>query len=512
MVEGMPPGPTASELAVAGVPGGSAFSTRALELGCAALSLVALVALSWRHMDLLGDSFWSIATGRWILEHGRLPETDPFSFTAEREWLVHMPLSQIVFAWVEQAVGVLGLELFGALTFTGALVCLWWGHARNAPSRLLTWPLLLLLVAVQCNDLCVRGQLFGDLFVALLLGCLFRMRDGRAVHPLLPLGMGSVWINLHASAFLSVALPLAFGLAIQLAEPRWLSAAGGARRSSALARALRPWLTFAGLAALGLLANPYGVHLVGDLIGLMRAASTAEIDLFGPPDFSSPGTLLTIAVVLAVLVLSVRRRSARVGLPEALVLGALLVAACAARRHQPLALAFAIAVVARDLSQRVPHLLQDPAARRWATIATAAVATATSIYGLSTDKDPWRDVPFDEARLIEDAGLPDHVANIYHWGGFLDYAWAGRRKVFIDGRNQLFERTFADSRRLNRVEEWAEVLDRYRINTVLWERGSALDYALSQSPDWAMLQRGRIAVVYVRRQALPALLSSLPRP
>ncbi len=480
-------------------------STRAVELGCLTLSIVALFALTWRHMDLLGDSFWSVATGRWILEHGELPETDPFSFTAERPWIVHMPLSQIVFAWAEQALGVLGLELFGALTFTSALVCLWLGHSRDPLSRLLTWPLLILLVVVQADDLCVRGQLFGDLFVALLLLCLFRLRDGRRVHALVPLALGSLWVNLHASAFLSIALPLAFGFALAIAEPRWLAQESVARRASSLARALRPWLTFAGLAALGLCVNPYGFALVRDLIGLMRASSTAEIDLFQPPDFTSPKLLAGLGVGLAVLLLAVYRRSRKVGVPEALVLGVLLLAACAARRHEPLALAFAIAVVARDLSEHAPRFLTGSDARRIAVVSGAVVASGISIYGLSADKDPWRDVPLDEARLIEEANLPDNVANIYHWGGFLDYVWSPRRKVFIDGRNQLFEgRVYDDARRLDRLEQWPEVLDRYRINTVLWQRGGPLDYALSISPDWALVQRGRIAVVYVRRKPLRA--------
>jgi hypothetical protein len=135
----------------------------------------------------------------------------------------------------------------------------------------------------------------------------------------------------------------------------------------------------------------------------------------------------------------------------------------------------------------------------------AAAAAALSFRDMAVDKDPWRDVPVVEARLIDELGLPDRVANIYHWGGYLDYVWAGHRKVFIDGRNQLYDRrVFDDSLRLASLNAWEAILDDYGVNTVLWERGSPLDRALGASPDWVRVRRGRIAVVYVRRSALGA--------
>ena len=141
-----------------------------------------------------------------------------------------------------------------------------------------------------------------------------------------------------------------------------------------------------------------------------------------------------------------------------------------------------------------------------AHLATAAVGGVTTVSGCSMDKDPWRDVPAVEARLIDELKLPDRVANAYHWGGYLDYAWNGRRKVFVDGRNQLFENgAFEDAQRLSQLVDWTDVLDRNAINTVLWERGSPLDWALSRSADWLLVRRGRIAVVYTRREPILVL-------
>lgn len=464
-----------------------------VDRGCLALWVVALFAATWRNMDLLGDSFWSVATGQWILTHRRLPVEDPFSYTAERPWIVHMPLSQVLFACVMQRFGVMGLVLFGSLLFTGALLLLWLPHARGIAARMWVWPLVLWLVLRQADDLCVRGQVFGDLGYAVLLLLLFRLRDGRAVHGAIAMALGCLWINLHASVFLAVVMPVGFGVAV-LSAP-------ATRRPS-----LGPWVRFSALVAAGTLLNPYGIRLVADLVTLMRASSTHRIDLFRPPDFGSPGTWLSLVLVVGSMIASLGLRTPEAGVPEALVLGALLLAGCTARRYEPLGLGFAIVVLGRILSRRL--LAAAPRGRafaRPARLAMAAAAAALSFRDMAVDKDPWRDVPVVEARLIDELGLPDRVANIYHWGGYLDYVWAGHRKVFIDGRNQLYDRrVFDDSLRLASLNAWEAILDDYGVNTVLWERGSPLDRALGASPDWVRVRRGRIAVVYVRRSALGA--------
>ncbi len=466
----------------------SARAQRWLEIGSLCLAVLALFALSFRYMDLLGDSFWSVATGRWILEHASLPKTDPFSFTANRPWIVHMPLSQLCFAWIEGHFGALALELFGALVLGAALLTIGLPHARGPHARLLCFCTLALLVFLQADDLCVRGQLFGDWAFAVLLGCLFRLRLGKPVHPAFAVLLGALWINLHSSAFLAVLLPLGWAALLRLDRTR---------------PAPKPFLLFAALAALGLFVNPYGVHLVVDLLRLFVASSTQHIDLFRAPDFTALPTLIAFALMAAAAAVAILRPASGLGLPEAALLVLWAVAGASARRYLPLGAALASVVLARRASLSWPSVSSSPSARA-SVLALLALAAGTAFWSLSADKDPWRDVPLEEASLVDQLGLPDHVVNSYQWGGFLDYAWNGRRKVFVDGRNQLFEHgAFEDARRLGGLDGWSAILDRYRANTVIWERNSPLDLALAASPAWALVRRGRIAVLYVRKEPLP---------
>src|SRR5215472_11590265 len=57
-----------------------------------------------------GDTSWHIATGNWILSHGRIPATDPFSFTsAGHPWVATEWLSEVIFASVFRLAGYAGL-------------------------------------------------------------------------------------------------------------------------------------------------------------------------------------------------------------------------------------------------------------------------------------------------------------------------------------------------------------------------------------------------------------------
>src|SRR5579862_5399576 len=67
-----------------------------------------------------GDTFWHLAAGRWMLDHGQVPRTDPFSYTfVGRPWMTHEWLSEVVMALVFQAAGWSGIMLLTGLAMGG---------------------------------------------------------------------------------------------------------------------------------------------------------------------------------------------------------------------------------------------------------------------------------------------------------------------------------------------------------------------------------------------------------
>jgi hypothetical protein len=410
-----------------------------------------------------------------------------------------MPLCQVLFAIVASRHGLHALLLLGVAGFAGGVAIAWLRGARSIAGLLATLPLALFAIWLQRDDFCARGQVFGDLALAALLVILFALRDGRRPRLWLvaasSVAFGAVWMNLHASALAAPVVVVVFAASF-FALPR-------DRRPP-----LRPFIVVACGLAIGLFINPYGARLVVDVARLAASPSTAAIDLFRSPSFRAPDVLVTIAVALGALVLAVRASAYEEG---ALVV-VWLAAACAARRHlEPLSIVCVFVVGRRVdalLATRATRATRAPRATRAlgrvASLATGAVAVVGGVLlalDLRSPKDPLAQVPSDAAAFVVDHGLRENVMNPYHWGGYLDYAWSGRPRVFIDGRNNLFDNgVFDDHASIASLEpSWLALLDVYEIQTVLWERGAPLDRALHDQPGWREAFRGRLAVVYVRQ-------------
>jgi hypothetical protein len=91
------------------------------------------------------------------------------------------------------------------------------------------------------------------------------------------------------------------------------------------------------------------------------------------------------------------------------------------------------------------------------------------------------------------------MLNNYSFGGYL---LGTGRKVFIDGRGDLFERSnvLADMITLAQIKPGAlRVLDRYAISSCLLLKDEPLSAVLSASQDWERIYEDETATVFVRK-------------
>ena len=66
--------------------------------------------LGWSQMLSDGDAGWHMRVGQWVLENGRVPAQDLFSFTKAGEpWFAWEWLSDVVFAVVYGWMGIKGM-------------------------------------------------------------------------------------------------------------------------------------------------------------------------------------------------------------------------------------------------------------------------------------------------------------------------------------------------------------------------------------------------------------------
>ena len=65
------------------------------------------------------DLWWHLRTGQWIVENGRIPHSDIFSFTrAGHPWISHEWLSEVIFYELWKHGGAAALIIFSAVVTT----------------------------------------------------------------------------------------------------------------------------------------------------------------------------------------------------------------------------------------------------------------------------------------------------------------------------------------------------------------------------------------------------------
>ncbi|MGP0066013.1 MAG: hypothetical protein ACLQGP_20735 [Isosphaeraceae bacterium] len=241
------------------------------------LLIVSLSALAF----LLGcyelfdqDVWWHLRAGQWILEHGRVPQLDLFTFSsADRAWIdLHWGF-QVALALAYRSGGVAGMILMAA-----AAACASFTIALTARDR--GWPIWVAAtcwfpaLALMCTRFDPRPEIFSLVFLAGFLAVLWRAERRPALAWALP-PIQALWVNSHG-LFILGPIVLSFYLADRAARslgvlPRLDDGLGDGPRN--------PWrhLVPASLAvALACLANPYGLR-----------GATFPLELF--PKIADPG-------------------------------------------------------------------------------------------------------------------------------------------------------------------------------------------------------------------------------
>jgi hypothetical protein len=97
-----------------------------------------------------------------------------------------------------------------------------------------------------------------------------------------------------------------------------------------------------------------------------------------------------------------------------------------------------------------------------------------------------------------------HVLNDLSWGGFLEWN-DSNASVFIDSRSEIYDEwgVLADYIDAETIRRPFEVLDRYRIQVVLFPKNERLSYLLARSRDhssgWVVGYEDANSIVFERK-------------
>ena len=469
----------------------------------AAGTFLLLLALPERLM-VDGDVYLHVAIGRWIIEHGRVPAFEPFSFTLRgAPWTAHEWLSEVVFAGAYTLGGWIGAVIVAAAATSAALAIL-----NRFLLRHLEAIYALLFTAMAASLLAFHllarpHALVAPLLVSWGIG-LVNARQQNHFPPWQLAALMAVWSNLHGSFVLGLVLVAAF------AAEALLAAAPGVERQ----RTARGWGGFLILALLASMATPFGLR------GLLFAAELDQmpfaLSVIGEWRSLNFQRLQPLEISLMIAAAAILARGIRLPPVRIVLLLALLHLALKHARHVDLLALLAPVIVAgpfaaqwsatRDGTRQVIVIDRFFAAlalpARPATIAVvfALLAAAAWMAGQGKAVQPLAAVTPEAAlRAVREGGVRGPVFNAYEFGGYLIFSGT---PPFIDGRADLygdaFLKTYMEAINLNAPELLPRLLDGYRIGWTLLQPGMPAVALLDYLPGWRRLHADKVAVVHVR--------------
>lgn len=470
---------------------GSAIDLRPAMPWLAAAAVCLLLAAVGPKLLNDPDTYSHIALGRWIIAHGTVPTTDPFSLTLRSEhWVAFEWLSQVVYAIAFDTGGWPAVVALASLT-TGL------AFALLARFLMREWQTTPVLVALMCALVLLAPHVLARPHVLALpimvawIAALIRARDTDGPPPWRILPLMILWTNLHGS--------FTFGLAMigPVALEALIAASAAARW-----RVVRQWALFGALALGAACLNPYGPEMILVTFRTVALGSALlTITEWRPPDFShlGPYEIIVLGGIAAALLYGVRLPWLRL----VMLLGVLHLSLSQARHADllgmlaPIFIARPLAIQFAALARRTEGGLR---ASVWGpSLAAAAIVAALGLTMLRQDlAPPAHNTPAAALRAI-DAAHAGPILNDYDFGAYLDFVGI---PAFIDGRTELYGAAFTlrydRALKLANLPDFLTLLDENHIRTTLLAPNTPAVALLDRLPEWKRVYADEIAVVHQR--------------
>ncbi len=443
----------------------------------------------------IGEPFLGLSVGgapAAVLPGTELPESWPFQILL---YAVRAAGGDVA---VSVMVAALAAVVFGLVA---AAVPLRIGHSRRALALLLVFGILW----VARFRLVARPELGSYVALAAALLCVqtWVVRPGPA-----PLGalaaVVAVWTQLHVSWAMGI-LFVVLHLALLPDRRLWRARLAA---SSRLAIVLGGTAVVFAMVAAGRFAVRVAHHFLDG-----QLSTVLEME----PAWRFPGVFLPFVIVATFAVLLAwGDREGRLR-RLALLFAAMAIGSIVVRNLAFAALCLAPAAFAGLERWPAPpikigaRLLPPLAVAAGVALVVQAAIDPSEEWGVGIVPDS---VPRDSAAFVVRGGLPEPVFNSFDFGGYLNFAWAGRPHTFLDGRLSPPSRV-ADHAALTRLGDAEGVLSRNGFQTIvlkpLYEHyGSLVPVVpwLLEHREWSLV-RATDALVFVRNP-LPPGIHALP--
>jgi len=384
------------------------------------------------HARVDPDLWGHLRFGLDALASGRLPITDPYSFTQDVPWINHEWLSEATQALAYRAGGVLGLVLLKAAVLAAAFLILT-NATTGIDDRHRWWLLAAGIIGVAPAAFTMRPQIWTLLAIPLL----WQMLDRRwllAVPVLFAL-----WANLHGGWIVGMGVG---GLwLVGRAIDSWVTRA---RAGPAEAGPHVPLREAAALvtALAATLLNPYGWRLWRFLLTTVRPSRA--ISEWRPVWEQSDATsgLIWALIALVIVVPTIVRRRSSIAWAGALPAAWLGIMSLFVARLVPLFGEVALLGLASAWREPAGRVLSDPPSKTPHRIVDAIVGAAICVANLVPEArclpivaDTWTpDVR--AASALASPAAHGRLVLPFNWGEYAIWHFGPRLRVSIDGRRE----------------------------------------------------------------------------
>ena len=458
------------------------------------------------------DYYWHLSYGDWILDNGRLPTADFWSWTMDgKPYRLTQWLGEVVMALANRAGGELGTSVLAALLVSLTLTCSYRAARRYLDNRLAA-----LAVAVGCNAILVSLSCRPHQFTHLGLACLtwiiaayVTTGSRRALYWIAPLF--AVWVNLHGGYV--VGLVYLWMLVGAMAADKFVRNECAGILSSC---APLGWAALAG--TLATLMNPYGwgAWQYAVEIASLKSSSAGIVDEWAATSIKGDAGFnffIVTTIMFACMIASVKRPS----LGSMLCAFALTAAGWSAIRISLMMTILMVPIVAAWLIHTPFYKVVfegkacrydrtvNPMIASFILIAILAVSLIASPADRMARKYVHQNFPQEESRFMKENELEGRLLNPPEAGGFLLRETG--RKVALDTRLDLYgdEALFEYLLASKGAASWKTYLQRLDPEIVLASNHSALRQLATESALYRLVYIGPRYSVMVKVGSRPDL-------
>lgn len=488
-----------------------------------------------------GSTGWHLVTGEHILKTMSIPRQDLMSYTfPDKQWVAYEWLFDAAIAWLASIGGMNLLAVVVSVLIGFIFVALYDRMRASGCPMGAASALVLLGIITSAIHWLVRPHVMTFLGVFLystMLEDFYRGKIGAKKLIASLFAYMIVWVNCHPAFLLGIAI---VGLYLVITSLKWFERSEAAARREARGSALMLALTLAAVVAATLI-NPYGIHLYEYIVEYLKGSTVLDAtNEFMSPVFKGNIHSACLELLFAALIVGLAVTKRRPSVPQLAMTLVFAHLSLSAVRNMPLFVIVSLPVLGMlfakpesvakpdcstteslplkpadtstfwgrlklafaDFEAQEKRCKMHIAAIAFAVFMMPIAASGGSFFGtpvLGSDFDFENKPTATLAYLKEHDLLKYRGANFDNWGGYLRYKLGTR--VFIDDRADFYGEAFYHEYKTISFAHpgWKDVLNRYKINWLLFGKNSRISAALKEDPDFELAAEDAAASLFVRK-------------